>query len=81
MFRRSAVRRARGRGVDVMDIEPRPLRDRARVHGDPSAVIRQSWEETFRALDQSLRIVNGDYPLPRPSATSAMNHYPPSKER
>lgn len=37
-----------------MEIEPRPLRGKHRPIKSPQSVIKESWEQTFRALDHSV---------------------------
>ena len=48
----SAAGRARRRGVDVMETNPRPLRTQARMKAnDPRATIYNGWKVTFNAMD------------------------------
>ena len=49
----SAIRRARRRGVDAMDISPRRLATPQRLSNTPAQVIRTSWETVFQAIDDS----------------------------
>lgn len=47
--------RARARGVDLMELNPRPLRTRTRMTAnDPARTVRRAWEDTFRTLDRSV---------------------------
>ncbi|MCT1451155.1 hypothetical protein [Corynebacterium sp. p3-SID1194] len=55
---RSAAGRARRRGVDMMETNPRPLRTQARMRAnDPWATIYNGWSTTFNAMDNSIRKV------------------------
>ncbi len=49
----SAIRRARRRGVDTMEITPRRLATARRLGNTPAKVIRASWETVFQAIDDS----------------------------
>ena len=49
------IRRARRRGVDLMETNPRPLRTAKRIQAhSPQATIRKGWVKTFRALEESI---------------------------
>lgn len=53
---RNATVRARRRGVDLMETNPRPLRTKARMEGnDPRLTIYNGWKTTFSALDDSIQ--------------------------
>lgn len=55
---RNATARARRRGVDMMETNPRPLRTKERmVKNDPRATIYNGWKATFNALDRSIQLV------------------------
>lgn len=52
---RSAARRARLRGVDLMETNPRPLRNRKRLAAmHPNVTVVNAWEESFDALGKNL---------------------------
>lgn len=54
----SAAGRARRRGVDVMETNPRPLRTQARMKAnDPRATIYNGWKVTFNSMDKIIRTV------------------------
>ncbi|WJY67808.1 hypothetical protein [Corynebacterium auris] len=53
---RNAAVRARRRGVDLMETNPRRLRTKARMaKNDPRVTIYRGWEKTFNAIDQSMQ--------------------------
>lgn len=53
--RTTAAQRATTRGVDLMEINPRPLRSASRMrNNNPSRTMHRAWSEVFRTLDQTL---------------------------
>lgn len=53
--RTTATQRATTRGVDLMEINPRPLRSTSRMrNNNPSRTMHRAWSKVFQTLDQTL---------------------------
>lgn len=52
----AAMNRAHRRGVDLMETNPRPLRNARRIKAnDPRVTIYNGWKTTFNAMENSIQ--------------------------
>lgn len=58
---RAANRRARERGVDLMEINPRPLRTPRRLEeNNPRLTVSRAWGRTFSEIDKASSTISSN---------------------